>query len=77
MAKFTKCDRCGKVFTDIDTLTIADLEHKKLLGNVFKYKKVEDEGLLERYHIVLNNADLCRECLMSLSKWFDEVSDNG
>lgn len=76
MAKVLKCDRCGKIFTEKDTLIKIEMGGAPLENSLMTFTKKEaEEHIFHRYRFYLDKVDLCEKCLSSLSKWFDEGDD--
>lgn len=76
MAKVLKCDRCGKIFTEKDTLIKIEMGGAPLEKSLMTFRKKEaEEHIFHRYRFYLEKVDLCEKCLSSLSKWFDEGDD--
>lgn len=66
MATIVKCDRCGKVFDDIERLW--QIEGRQMRFR--QYKRKAADTLMERFEFVLEFADLCDDCQKSLQKWW-------
>lgn len=66
MSTIRKCDRCGKVFDNIDSKSVVD--PKRLQYQLFKMERAFT--LRERYEFLLTNVDLCVDCQKSLQRWW-------
>ena len=73
MANAKICDRCGALFTEKEKLINIDFSNAPLSTNLLSFTKKQAEGhIFYKYRFVLQKADLCEKCLLSLSEWFEE-----
>lgn len=70
-----KCDRCGKVFDEIDVFKLDEQKILRSIGTLVRFREKSAKSILGGYYIVPQELELCRHCLADLSIWFQRGAE--